>query len=254
MSLLNSILLADTGPASKYQITMTKIELCTGYPDSNANDVTCTGAVTVGEGTLLVDIASVSAGSEIATFSDTSGLPIGTTFTHTKVTLLKEMTLKGYAQDDTDCWCRTEADSTYNSGNGKYGSHIAGVCESDEATAKANEEESKMYVAFRGTTVQCQDAACTSNARTFTTHASIEQDAVNQNHYGLAMDPGTSNAATKMQIIYKLTTPYTVGITSPKILISFGTSSALNSEEWDEGNDLCVFTPFYPRVAITITE
>ncbi len=252
--LFSKTVFADTGPASKYQVTILKIELCTGYPDSNANDVTCTGAVNVGEGNLTVDIASVNAGSEIATFSDTSGLPIGTKFTHIKITLDKDYTIKGYAQDDTDCWCRTESDSTFHSSKGKYGSHRAGICEADEATAKSNAEEQTIPTTYRGTVIQCQTPSCTSDSRTTTVNHSIEADGVDMNKYGLAFDAGTSNLATSLSVMYKLKKPYTAGIISPKILLSFGVSDAVNSFEWDEANDKCLIFPYYPRVDITITE
>ena len=252
--LQTSVALADTGPASKYQITMTKVELCTGYPDSDDNDVTCTGAVTVGEGSLTVDISSVSAGVEIGTFSDTSGLPIGSTFTHIKITLNKEYTIKGYALDDTDCWCRTESDSTFHSSYGKYGSHRAGICEADEATAKSKAEEQTMHITYRGTVVQCQTPACTSDSITTTVNHSIEQDGVDMDLYGLAFDAGTSSSDTSVSIIYKLSSPYTVGIAAPKIVLGFGVSTAINSYEWHENNDKCLVFPYYPRVDITITD
>lgn len=250
--LLNSAF-PDTGPASIYQITITKVELCTGYPDSNDNDVTCTGAVTVGKGSLTVDIASVDAGVEIGIFSNTSGLPIGTTFTHIKITLNKEYTIKGYAQDDVDCWCRTESDSTFHSSYGKYGSHSAGICEADEASAKSNAEEQTMHITYRGTVVQCQTPACTSDSITTTVNHSIEQDGVDMDLYGLAFDAGTSSSTTSVAVIYKLSSPYTVGIVAPKIALSFGVSTAINSYEWDETNDKCLVFPYYPRVNITIT-
>ncbi|MDC3131656.1 hypothetical protein OA492_01950 [Pelagibacteraceae bacterium] len=252
-SVLNTIL-ADTGPASKYEITITKVELCTGYPDSNDNDVTCTGSVTVGEGSLTVDIASVSPSAEIATFSDTSGLPIGKTFSHIKITLDKKYTITGYAQDDTDCWCRTESDSTFHSSYGKYGSHRAGICEVDEATAMSNAEEQTMHVTYRGTVVQCLTPACTSDSITTTVNHSVEQDGVDMNLYGLAFDAGTTSSTKSVSVIYKLSSPYTVGIVIPKIALSFGLSTAINSYEWDEDNDKCLIFPYYPRVDIAITD
>ena len=245
---------ADTGPASKYVITITKIELCTGYPDSGEYDVTCNGSVTVGEGSLTLDIASVDPGTEIATFSNTNGLPIGTTYTHAKLTLTKDLIIKGYAQDDTDCWCRTESDSTFNSEYGRFGSLQAGICEADEATALANAEDQTMYSTYSGTVVYCKTPACTSSSNTGNISHSIEQDGLDQSLYGLALDNGSSSSATSMFIIYKLSSPYKVGITAPKINISFGTQSAVSSNEWDENNDKCLIYPYYPRADINITD
>ena len=40
------------------------------------------------------DVASVTAGSEVVSFVSTSGLPIGTTFSHVKPTLTREFSMK----------------------------------------------------------------------------------------------------------------------------------------------------------------
>ena len=103
-------------------------------------------SATVGTGNKTFDVASVTAGAEVGSFVSTAGLPIGTTFTHAKPTLTREITMKGYVEADSNCWCRTESDSTYNSTTGKYKSLQYGVCESSEADAAANAEENLFYV------------------------------------------------------------------------------------------------------------
>ena len=56
---------------------------------------------------------------------------------------------------------------------------------------------------------------------------------------------------TEMQVIYKLTSPYTVGLTIPKLNVAFGTSAAFMSYKYTD--DKCIISPFYPKVKITIT-
>ena len=118
--LISSQALAETGVATVYKVTLQKIELCTAAPLADKNDTTCTGTTTVGTGNKTFDVASVTAGTEVGSFVSTAGLPIGTTFTHMKPTLTREITMKGYVEADSNCWCRTESDSTYNSTTGKY--------------------------------------------------------------------------------------------------------------------------------------
>lgn len=255
--LSNSIFAIGTGPATKYEITMKKMELCTGYPDANANDVTCSGAVVLGEKSMTMDIASVGVGASVANFADISGLPMGTTYTHMRATLGKDFSMKGYAGSDdsgdsTTCWCRTETDATFDSTTGKYLSRAAGVCESSEADAIANQEVQAMWVSSKATNRVCQENNCSSSGRTSSITNSIEADGVDMDFYGLAMDAGTTNSTTEMQIIYSLTTPYTVGPTIPKLNVSFGTKLAFMSTEYVD--DKCTVSPFYPKVQITITD
>ena len=45
-----------------------------------------------------------------------------------------------------------------------------------------------MHITYRGTVVQCQTPACTSDSITTTVNHSIEQDGVDMDLYGLAFD------------------------------------------------------------------
>ena len=82
------------GVASIFKITLTKIELCTAVPLDGKNDTTCTGSTTVGTGNKEFDVASVDAGAQVGSFVSTAGLPIGTTFTHAKPTMSREVKVK----------------------------------------------------------------------------------------------------------------------------------------------------------------
>ena len=68
------------------------------------------------------------------------------------------------------------------------------------------------------------------------------------------LDPLEDPAVSKdtFSMIYKFSTPYTVGITSPKISIAFGTQRGLQANEYSDG--LCVIGPYYPRVQLTVTD
>jgi len=239
------------GVASIFKITLTKIELCTATPLDGKNDTTCTGSTTVGTGNKEFDVASVDAGAQVGSFVSTAGLPIGTTFTHAKPTMSREVKVKGYVEIDSNCWCRTESDSTYNSSTGKYKSVLYGVCETSEADAIANAEEGTYYIqtdTTDGTTI-CANAACDSGSNQSMDYT---KDTTSLNaQYGLAMnDPAIGD--TTFDMIYQLESNYTVGVTSPKIDIAFGTQTALFANEWTDGS--CYVEPYYVRSTVTISE
>ena len=244
--------MAETGAATVYKVTLQKIELCTAAPLADKNDTTCTGTTTVGTGNKTFDVASVTAGAEVGSFVSTAGLPIGTTFTHAKPTLTREITMKGYVEADSNCWCRTESDSTYNSTTGKYKSLQYGVCESSEADAAANAEENLFYVQTdttgNGTTI-CANAACDSGSNQSTNYS---KDSTSLNgEYGLAMNDPDVNTDT-FTMIYQLESNYKVGLVAPKMDIAFGTSTSLFANEWGSGS--CYFDAYYLRSTTTISE
>ena len=57
-----------TGKATKYEVTMLKLELCTDAPLATEFDTTCIGAVVVGTGNKVFDIASVNVGASVGQF------------------------------------------------------------------------------------------------------------------------------------------------------------------------------------------
>ena len=88
--------IAVSGVADKYEVTMNKVELCT----SSA----CSSPTTVASGSQAVNIASLSAGAEAGAFGSTAGLPIGTTFTHIRVTLNRAFTIEGEVNVSGNNW------------------------------------------------------------------------------------------------------------------------------------------------------
>ena len=249
--LITNNVYAESGPASEYKITMKKVELCTAYPDANANDVDCTGAFVVGESTLAFDITSATAGNEVGTWISTTGIPIGTTYTHVRVTVDRDFTITGYAEADSNCWCHSITAGTYDEGTGKYLSRPAGTCVATEALASAAAESQLVWVSTRGTNRVCQEAACSSAGATEDVSNSVESDGVDMDFYGLAINVGAVTSED-LQIIYKLSTSYTAGPIAPKITIAFGTQNAFNGYEFTDGK--CIATPYYPKVQITIAD
>ncbi len=65
------------GAATEYIVTMEKVELC--------EDSACASSTTVGDSSKPVDIASVTAGADIGSYAATTGLPLGTTFSHLRM-------------------------------------------------------------------------------------------------------------------------------------------------------------------------
>ena len=243
---------AENGAATVYKVTIQKIELCTAAPLADKKDTTCTGATTVGTGNKTFDVASVTAGAQVGSFVSTVGLPIGTTFTHAKPTLSREFTMKGYVEIDSNCWCRTESDSTYNSSTGKYKSLQYGVCETSEADASANAEENTFWLqtdTTGGGTTICANAACDSGSNQTTNYTKDITSLTGQ--YGLAMDDPDVNTDTFTQI-YKLESNYTVGVIAPKIDIAFGTDTSLYASEWTDGS--CYLDAYYVKSTTTISE
>ena len=240
------------GVATKYDVTTTKMELCTG-PPSSETDVSCSGAVVLGEGNKIFDIASVAVGAEIGSYVGSSGLPIGTTFTHMKVTFLRKVTITGVVSSMSDshtCDCRTESTSVSNSAKGNYKSLQAGVCDS------ADPEAQVMYMldlVSSADNVQCLNAACTSTTATTYTRTALATlaSAYSTHMYGKSMEEPAVDQLT-MSAIYILEAPYTAGVVAPKIEVAFGTNGALYAGT--TGGSTCYVDVFYPKVRITITD
>ena len=93
------------GEATEYTITMKKVELC--------EDVACTTSIVVGERDMEADIAGSTAGADVGNFAPTTGLPMGKTFTHIRVTISRTFTITAsVVLSGNDCFTDGGTDST----------------------------------------------------------------------------------------------------------------------------------------------
>ncbi|MDA9058611.1 hypothetical protein N9522_07185 [Candidatus Thioglobus sp.] len=264
----------DCAQPDEYIVTMLKLELCTGAPASLVNttaalssyDVTCTGAVTVGTGSLTFDITSVAAGQAIATFASTTGLPIGTTFTHIKPTLSREIKMRGSvtiaAGSDYKGICSTDSAATAGSGN-KYERMLAGKTsgtatlqtfyigtDAGEATTRGTASQNAVSsTSYRICTAQnCSSSIGTGEGGA---NGSSNKWLPFDSLYGIAIED-VASTDTDFSLIYPLSEPYTVGPTAPKIDIAFGSKGSLNAIS--KGAATCAMTPYYVKSKMTITD
>ena len=263
----------DCAQPDEYIVTMLKLELCTGAPASLVNttealssyDVTCTGAVTVGTGSLTFDITSVAAGQAIATFASTTGLPIGTTFTHIKPTLSREIKMRGSvtiaAGSAYTGICSTDSAATAGSGN-KYERNLAGKTsgtatlqtfyvntDSGDATDRGTLSQNTVSAhPYRMCTTQnCSSAIGFDGGADGSMNKWLPPNPL----YGIAIEDVTSTD-TDLSLIVPLSEPYTVGPTAPKIDVAFGAEGSLNGLA--SGGSTCALSPYYVRSKFTITD
>ena len=211
---------AVAGAADKYEVTMKKVELCTSS--------SCTSPTEVAEGAQAVDIAGMSAGAEAASFGSTSGLPMGSTYTHLRVTLNRAFTIEGEVNVSGNNWCSTDSSAA-----GTATALHTGTLDTDGTPTDGVDQT--LYISDAGD--YGSDNSITMNYDSPT--------------YALSMTVG-SPTTSEMQTTYALTNPYTVGPTNPKIKVTFDTSAALGAGI-DGGNN-CLLWPQEPVVTIALTD
>ena len=199
------------GAATEYIVTVKKVELC--------EDSACATSTTVGEKDMNMDIASVSAGADIGTYAETTGLPLGTTFTHLRVTIARSFTVTG----------TVTISSTVCATDGGTDNIATNLLDAGTGTATST----SMYLVN----------AATYDASDGSTGGSDITIAYGSPTYALSM---TLSGETAI-MIYKLTTPYTVGIVSPVIRVVFNTDTAIGATD-----DACVMWLQEPFCEITI--
>ena len=272
--LCNKIAIAATGTGNTdvYKVTMRKVELCTGYTVVDFDDVNtaaaCQNAVVIGSGDLEVDIASVGAGSAAATYGNPALLPLGETYTHMRVTIDRKFKIKSESaldtggSDDTDnCVTIATADSQYQNDEAtdKY-THKVAVAEGGTnaemtlylTNGRQSDESTANYT-------QCLNASCSQRNATWNWNYAKDASELTS---AIAMRTMRSSLTTDdIQLVYALSSPYTVALIPPTIDISFGTRNALGVQEVSNSagdgaptaNDgMCSFYPEEPIVTITI--
>ena len=245
-----------------YILTMTKLELCTGVTNTGPYDVTCNGATTVGTGSLVFDVTSVSAGQAIATFASTKGLPIGTTFTHIKPTMLRKIQLQGSVSVSgsgfTTFTCHTDSSATLNGAN-KYNRLLAGKTSGSPTLMTYYLNTDSGEQTQNGVTYTSQNAAnlmkqCVNQDCSSTyswTNYNKDLPTSIDSRFGLSIEDIT-NSDDDFSMIFALKEPYTVSEVAPKIDIAFGTKMSLSADT--SNGTSCSISPYYVKSEITITD
>ena len=215
--LISFKLFGASGSADTYTVTMLKVELC--------GEVTCSSPTEVASGSQSVNIANLSAGAEAAKFGSTSGLPIGQTFSHLRDTLDRTFTISGTVTDGSNGTCTTDGSTEANATTMHVGTK-------DDTSGKTN------------TTFEIVDAGNYGSGSNIQIAYSSPSSAV-------SMSVG-SPSATQMQLIYALTSSYTVGLISPKIKVSFDVSTAVGGAV--DAGGTCRMWPNEPTVSIALTD
>ena len=272
LSMETALAATAKGNADVYKVTMRKIEICTGYTVVDFDNVhtadACHNAVVIGSGDKEVDIASVTAGAAAASYGDPALLPLGETYTHMRVTVDRKFIIKsetaldtGGSNDTDNCVTTATTDSQFpsNQSTDKY-THRVAVAEGGTnaemnmymINGRQSDESTANYT-------QCFNADCSQKNTSWSWNYAKDASELTS---AIAMRTMRSSLTTDdIQLVYALSTPYTVSLIPPTIDISFGTRSALGVQEVSnsEGdgtpsaNDgMCSFYPEEPIVTITI--
>ncbi len=224
------------GAASVYKVNMTKLELCT----ASTGVTVCTGAVVIGEGPKVVDIAAVDAGVVAGSYGKATLLPLGETYTHVRVTILRKFTVKTSAAIDTTGTpdaCVTQATTNAAYGDTESARKFThAITVADDGTAA----EQNLYLTNDSYLV-CTNATCSSTTGSTNDYSSPT--------YATYMEGHDGDTGTEHQMIYALTSPYTVSLIPPTIDISFGTAEAIGASNV---GSRCLMLAFEPVCTITI--
>ena len=224
------------GAASVYKVTMKKLELCT----ASTGVTVCTGAVVIGSGAQEVDIAAVGAGAVAGSYGDVALLPLGETYTHMRVTILRKFTVKTKTAIDTGatpdaCVTQAATDTLYGDTEAaRKFTHAITVA--DDGTAA----EMNLYLTNDSYSI-CTNATCGATTGSTNDYTSPT--------YATYMESHDSDTGTEHIMVYALTTPYTVSLIPPTIDISFGTAEAIGASNV---GSRCLMLAFEPVCTITI--
>ena len=199
----------------------------------------------IGSGDRTIDIAAVGEGAVAAAYGDSALLPLGTTYTHMRVTIDRKFSVRSKTaisggDGNTDaCVTIATTDDMYagDQDANKY-THKPAVAEG------GTRAEMNMYL-INDQYTRCNNADCDDVDAD--QGQEYDQGVGSSKHQTQHADGSTSDDHV---MVYKLTSPYTVALIAPIIDISFGTSKAVTASE--VGTNFCMFEPDEPIVTITI--
>jgi len=201
-----------TARPSIYEVTIKKVEIC--------QDVACSTSYTIGESDKPFDISSATAGAEVGSFIDISGIPLYQTWTHVRVTISSTFSVGATWTDGDGDACGTSNPTVASGHAAVYAGSVGGT-----ATA------ANFVIPNVG----------------FSTIIQSDYDTYNLTK---------ANGAATATIIFPLTAPYTCTGIMPKIEVQFDTSAGFGYLPGTAAGvgTACQAFPMPPTVTITVTD
>ena len=197
---------AATGAATEYKVTIYEIELC----DSSSTASACNNAVTIFDGNSgAIDIANTTAGAAAASLGNASAAKFGTSYTYLQITMGRAFTVKGSAADGSGTTCYTKSGEAGAAGTLAKGTTTAGSVAS-----------TTLYAAMVGTSVGDNLTGLSSLTDTTGVAGTIASD---DEYFQYRQELATTFTMVQGNI--------------PSVTVAFGTSAAVGAI--DDMGDSC---------------
>ena len=189
-----------SGQPTQYQVTMKKVELCT--------DLACTSPFVLGERSMLADIASVSAGTDVGAYAPTTNIPAGVAYSHLRVTLDRTFTVTASIAVGSGL-CRTDG------GNNAAATQMTVGATSGAAVAE------EMYLVNAGS----------YGASDGTRDGNVGSSNIDMSYASPSSAKSMTVSGDNAVLVYELSSTYQKTLRAPIIKIQFNTATAVGVED-----------------------
>ena len=249
--ILSSSVFADTFEkvnADQYTVTIQSIKMCEDATIDSETSFSVSNCITLGNSPLTVDITSTTAGTTIGKYADTTALVAGKTYRYFVPTLSRTFTISGGGVVDSHISGSFTCNTTEDATRGGFDRHLTQIA------GKIGGSPTAVNVFVPSATsdgIICKNNACSDRQTGSTVSHDIPDDTT---LYGNAISIPTDNS-DNFEIIYTITSPFTMKDLPPIITMSFGTKGALEAEAMVDGEsaDACRVGPSYPKFRVTVT-
>ena len=204
------------GQPTQYEVTMKKVELCT--------DLACTSPFILGEKNMAADIVPSEGGKNVANYASTSGIPVGTVYTHLRVTLDRTFKITGNVSVG-EKECATD------------GGNNAGATQMTIGTNGGTPAEENMFLVNAGGYAN----------DTGTRAGDLGSSDLDISYASPNPAKSISVSGDNALLVYELTAPYQKTLRAPVIKIAFDTSQAISAND-----DSCAMWIEEPTVSIAL--
>ena len=247
---INTIGYADTkeyANADEYTITIESVKLCQNATINSEESFSVSGCVTLGNSSLTVDITSADINGTLGKYADTNALQAGTTYRYFVPTINRNLSIKGSAVLDS------QVSGTFTCNTDENASRASNAINITQFAGNVNGTATTTTTFSTSTTssgIVCLNTACDNTQTGLTFSNNIPNDAT---LYGNAINVPSDTSDT-MEMLYTISTPFTMSDIPPVINMSFGTKSAIQMESTrDAGSDSCRVAAYFPKFRVTVS-